>query len=182
MKLFVKTMLAVVVVAGLAPFTIIKGPDGDTLMKFSDLGLPNLPFKMPGFTMPDATSLVPSGNSGLQTEAELRAADENLKGKSIFYQWHDSEGNIQFTSEPPPDGVQYTVKGYDPDANVIPSVKLPANQNSDDSEPSADNKLQGGDTVNPYSADSIKKLFEDAKNIEKMLQQRYQEQENSLNQ
>jgi hypothetical protein len=37
------------------------------------------------------------------------------------------------------------------------------------------------DGVNPYSGDSIKKLFEDTRNIEKLLKQRFQNQESALN-
>lgn len=182
MKLFTKTIFATIVVGALAPFTVLKGPDGDTLMKFSDFGLPDLPVDLPGFQLPSVTTMAPSGKASLQTADELRAADENLQGKVIFYQWRDADGNIQFTSEPPPDGIDFTVKGYDPDANVIPSVKLPEAETESKDEPSAENKLQEGDSINPYDTDSIKKLFEDAKNIEKMLQQRYQEQSNALNQ
>ena len=163
------------------PFTILKGPDGNTLMKFSDFGLPDLPFELPGFTLPEVSTIAPSGETRLQTAEELRAADDNLKGKDIFYQWLDSDGNIQFTSEPPPDGVEYTVKGYDPDANVIPSVKLPAKKKTD-GEPSGGSELKGGESVNPYSSESIKKLFDDAKNIEKMLQQRFKDQSESIDQ
>ena len=180
MKLLGKTLLTVIVIAALAPFTVLKGPDGDTLMKFSDFGLPDLPVDLPGFQLPDVTTLAPSGKAGLQTADEFRAADESLKGKDIFYQWHDADGNIQFTSEPPPDGIEFTVKGYDPNANVIPAVDTTAVKNDSEAEPSAENKFEGGGSLNPYDADSIKKLFEDAKNIEKMLQQRYQEQSESL--
>lgn len=181
MKLFVKTMLALLVIAGLAPFTILKGPDGDTLARFSDFGMPDLPFRLPGFKLPEVSTISPAGEARLQTADEFHAVDENLQGKDIFYRWLDADGNIQFTSKPPVKGVEYTVKGYDPDANVIPAVKTPRNIESE-SKPSADKNIEQGETGNPYSADGIKKLFEDAKNIEKMLEQRYNEQNELLNQ
>jgi hypothetical protein len=36
--------------------------------------------------------------------------------------------------------------------------------------------------VNPYSGDHVKKMIEDTKNIEKLLSQRYKDQESALNQ
>jgi len=41
-------------------------------------------------------------------------------------------------------------------------------------------KLEG--LGNPYNPERIEKLFEDAKNVEKLLQQRLEEQEAALNQ
>ncbi len=176
MKLFVKAMFAVLVLAMLLPFTVLKGPDGRTLMSFSDIGLPDFSFDMPD--MPDVSS--GGGTATLQAGDTLTETDAGLQGKDIFYQWNDADGNIQFTTQPPPEGVPYTVKGYDPDANVIQSVKLP--------EPEAEKKSPSdklgsdGKIGNPYEQESIKKLIQDAKNVEKMLSERYQQQEELLNQ
>ena len=182
MKLFFKVILAVLVIGALLPFTILKDSNGYPLMKFSDIGLPDLPFELPGFQLPDVTTLSPSDKTNLQTADEIKAADDDLAGKDIFYQWFDAEGNIQFTSEPPPKGVNYTVKGYDPDANVIPSVSLPAEKSDSEDESSSEESLKDDKLTNPYAQDSIKKLFEDAKNIEKMLDQRFKDQGEVLNQ
>ena len=182
MKLLLKLILAVLVIGVLLPFTVLKDDNGQPMMKFSDFGLPDIPFNIPGFSLPDTTTLKPSGKSNLQTADELRAADDNLAGKVVFYQWRDSAGNIQFTGEPPPEGIEYTIKGYDPDANVIPSVKIPTKDKEADDDRSAAEKLKDGESINPYGEDTIKKLFEDAKKIEKMLNQRYQEQTESVNQ
>ncbi len=173
MKLFAKLMIAVLFIAMLLPFTVLKGKDGDTLMSFSDLSLPDI--SMPKLSMPD----LPGFSSSKEV---IPASDDDLSGKDIFYKWYDNEGNIQFTSEPPADGIEYTLKGFDPNANVIQSVKLsPSKSKADDS--TADQIKAPGpeDGVNPYSGDSIKKLFEDTRNIEKLLNQRFQDQESALN-
>ena len=112
---------------------------------------------------------------------DLAPSAGDLSGKDIFYQWYDAKGNVQFTSEPPPDGVEYTVKGFDPNANVIQAVEpLPA----EGDEPAAvsEAKPSDDDIGNPYSQEAIEKLFKDAQNIEKMLNERLKQQEAFANQ
>lgn len=167
MKLFAKLMLALLVIALLLPFTVLKNDSGKTLMSFSDFK-----FKMPDFSMPSFSAPSVSGSN-------------RVDGEDIFYKWHDSDGNVQFTTEPPPEGIEYTIKGYDPNTNVIQAVKLPEQdsgkspepgngKNKDDTEPSL--------TGSPYNPEKIEKLMEDAKNIEKLLNQRFQDQNSALNQ
>ncbi len=162
MKLFAKLLLVALVLALLLPFTLLKDDQGKTLMSFSNFSLPDMP------SFGGSSKLIPSSSS--------------LGGKVIFYRWYDADGNVQFTTEPPSDGIEYTVKGYDPNANVIQAVKIPA------AEPAVNEPASAGETANPlpltntYDAESIKKLFEDTKNIEKLLNQRYENQNSNLNQ
>ena len=173
MKLFAKTMIAVLFIAMLLPFTILKDDSGDTLMSLSDISLPD--FSIPDLSMPDMPKISDSDFSAPQ--------DENLSGKDIFYKWYDSDGNVQFTSEPPPDGVEYTRKGFDPDTNVIQAVNLPPKESGADESTPVQNKSTDPDEIgNPYSKESIKKLYEDTKNIEKLLKQRFQDQDPQINQ
>jgi hypothetical protein len=146
-------------------------------MSFSDISLPDI--SMPKLSMPDLPEF--SGSNEV-----IPASDDDLSGKDIFYKWYDNEGNIQFTSEPPPHGIEYTLKGFDPNANVIQAVKLsPSKAKTDDSTPDQiETPVKAHDPddgVNPYSGDSIKKLFEETRNIEKLLNQRFQDQESALN-
>jgi len=173
MKLFAKLMIAVLFIAMLLPFTILKDDSGNTLMSLSDISLPDL--SMPDFSMPDLPKI-----SGAKNSATL---DGDLSGKDVFYKWYDSNGNIQFTSEPPPQGIEYTLKGFDPDTNVIQAVKAPPKESgSDESTPVQNKSTDLEETGNPYSQESIKKLFEDTKNIEKLLQQRSQDHDSQINQ
>jgi hypothetical protein len=174
MKLFVKLMIAALFMAVLLPFTLLKGDDGDTLMSFSNFSLPDI--SMVNFSMPDLSGFFGS-------KKITPSSDDDLSGKDIFYKWYDSEGNIQFTTEPPPDGVEYKLKGFDPDANVIQAVKIPAKESTaEDPTPVQEKSAGPEDGVNPYSVDHIKKLFDDTKNIEKLLNQRAKDQESALNQ
>ena len=167
-------MIAVLFIAMLLPFTILKDESGNTLMSFSDLSLSSL--SMPEISLPEFTP-------GSSNKGSIAADDSDLSGKDIFYKWYDNEGNVQFTSEPPPEGVDYSLKGFDPNANVILSLELPADQKEKDgSEAKPVKAADAENDINPYSADSIKKLFEETRNIEKMLKQRLEDQESVINQ
>ena len=169
MKLFAKLMIAVLFIGMMLPFTILKGPDGKTLMSLSDIALPD-------FSMPK----MPNFSKAFKGSEPIPGDDSNLAGKDVFYQWYDAEGNLQFTSEPPAQGIEYTVKGFDPDTNVIQAIKAPPEQ--DEAETDEQKSAKADDFGNPYSGDSIKKLLDDAKNVEKLLNQRLKDQESALNQ
>lgn len=168
MKLFVKLMLTLVVLALLLPFTILKDDRGNTLMSFSDISMPD--FKMPDLPgVPSGKSLVPSVNGSA--------------GIDVFYKWHDAEGNVHFTTEPPTDGVDYTTKEFDPDANLIRAVEVPDPETTTEKPETAAQREVSSEHERPnlYDADQIKKLFDDTKNIEKLLQQRMDNQNSALN-
>jgi hypothetical protein len=173
MKLFAKLMIALLVLALLLPFTFLKDDKGDTLMSFSDFRLPD--FSLADFSLPDMP--------GFSSSKSKVSSDEDLAGKDLFYKWYDAEGNVQFTTEPPADGIEYTVKGFDPDANVIQAVKIPVSEAEvDDSKPDQSKNEPGESTENPYSLEKIKKLFEDTKNLKTLLNQRAQDQDSTINQ
>ena len=172
MKLLMKLMLVALVIALLLPFTLLKDRDGDTLMSFSDFELPS--FSMPNISMPDLPKFSDSN--------KITPGDDNdLSGKDIFYKWYDAGGQVQFTTEPPPKGTEYVLIGFDPDANVIKSVTLPPAEAESDAS-SAEKNSDPDASVNPYSGDSVKKLLEDTRKIEKLLNQRIQEQNEAINQ
>ena len=97
MRLFVKIIVTTLVLAGLLSFTQFKGKDGRPLMSLDSLKIPKL--ELPG--LPDTPG---------RTEQDR------------VYRWSDAEGVIHFTDTPRPSGVDYTVKAYDPNANLIQSV------------------------------------------------------------
>jgi hypothetical protein len=166
MKLFAKLLLAALVVAMLLPFTILRKDDGTTMLSFSDFKLPD--FSPPALPeLPKVDSITDSvGTSG---------------GQVTIYEWRDSEGNIQFTNEPPPQGVEFAIRQFDPNANVIQSVQLP----TEEPEPAASETQQpqapgAVEAPSPYSPESVKKLMDDAKNVEKLLNQRFQNQQTAI--
>jgi hypothetical protein len=174
MKLFAKLMLAGLVVAFLLPFTLLKDDQGKTLMSFSDFSLPD--FKMPSIKMPEMMSsdkLLPTTGGGSRED--------------VFYRWNDAKGNVHFTTEPPPDGIEYTMKGYNPDTNLIQAVAIPVEESVVESpppgsEPASENRSSAQDLDSPYNKDNIQKLFDDTRNLEQMFKERFNNQNSAVNQ
>ena len=176
MKLFMKLALAALVIAALLPFTLLKDEQGGTLMSFSSFRLSD--FKMSNFKMPDMPDM-PSSE-------QLAPSVDGHRSQDIVYRWSDSNGNIHFTTEPPAKGIQYTLKGYDPNANVIQAVKLPeieipAQSIATDATDSGEQNSEPG-IESAYNKDDILKLFGDSKNIQKLLNQRTDYQNSAINQ
>jgi len=167
MKLFAKLLLAALVLALLLPFTILKDDQGKTLMSFSS-------FSFPDMSLPDMPSF-----DGV---SKMTPSSSDIGGKSIFYKWYDAEGSVQFTTEPPADGIEYTVKGYDPNTNVIQAVEAPVAETVQDEPVTTGETASALPGTNAYDAESIKKLFEDTKNLEKLLNQRHENQNSTINQ
>jgi len=162
MKLFVKLLIAVLVIGILMPFTLLKGNDGKPLISFTDLKLPDI------FTIPE----------NIQS-----SVDESLDSKDIIYKWTDAGGHLQFSNSPPPVGVTYTVLDYDPNLNVIQAVAVRADEPEVALEIVPKKKTRSTEDISsPYSVEKIEKLFEDANNIEKLLNQRLTNQEAMIGQ
>ena len=171
MKLFSKMLIAVLVIALLLPFTLLKGKDGSAMLNVMDLNFPSV--SMPELSMPDFLSLDLPGLAGRIGNSD----DESLTGKDVIYKWTDANGNLQFSNNRPPEGVVYTLKGYDPNLNVIQAVETPATRPEAVPEFESKKKITSAkDIGSPYSIEKIENLFEDANNIENLLNQRMEHQ------
>ncbi len=159
MKLFAKLLIAALVLAVLLPFTLLKGKDGRPLMSFDSL-------KAPDISVPE-----------LPDSVKMPELESQPGGKDIVYQWRDENGMLHFTSDPPPAGMKYTVKGYDPNANLIQSIEPEPEVVADTSSAGPDQNQISLDVGNPYSPENVKKLVDDAKQIQKILNDRYKQQE-----
>jgi hypothetical protein len=156
MKLFVKLMIAAVVLAVLMPFTFLKGKDGNPLMSLDRL-------KAPELSMPQLAGDNISRGTGRE---------------DIIYQWRDADGEINFTSSPPPEGIQYTSKGYDPDTNLIQSISVKEEQSEILETPAAATQIKKpADIGNPYSPQNVEKLINDAQGVQQVLNDRLKQQE-----
>jgi hypothetical protein len=158
-------MLTMLVLAVLAPFTILKDNEGKTLMSFSDLGLPDL-------KMPDLPSM--SSNKFLTSSGGRGEV-------AVFYQWYDNQGTVQFTTTPPPHGIDYVVKEFNPDTNLIEAVNLPVEKSVSETSAISTAREPSLEIGSPYNPEDVKKLIEDAQSIEKKLQQRFEDQNSALN-
>ena len=162
MKLFMKLMLALLVLAILLPFTLLKNDQGRPLMSFSE-------FAVPDFKFPELGG-VPSGKS-------LLPSDQGPADFDRFYKWYDAEGELQFTTEPPPDGIKYTIKEVDPNLNLIQSVTLTAEEVVPQviTTPSAPGQpLTPQNLGDIYDKDSIQNLIDNARKVEQQLQLKIQ--------
>ena len=159
MGLFVKFLIVAMVIAVMLPFTVLKGKDGKPLMSLSDIKAPDL--------------AIPKLPSAIKTPTSIKGTE----GRDVVYKWKDKEGVTQFSSTPPPKGVEYTSKGYDPDLNLIQSVKVKTEQPEESADETKKQVKKPSDIGNPYSPKKIEKLFEDAKNVEKLLNDRMKQQE-----
>ena len=166
MNLFIKLLIAILVISLLLPFTFLKDKHGNPLLSIRDFNFPSL--TLPELSMPDFLS------SGMP---ELPGGVKGSDGKDMIYQWTDADGNVQFSNSQPPEGVVYTLKGYDPNLNVIQAVETQAAGSEEVSGSESKKKITSAkDIGSPYSVERIEKLFEDANNIEKLLNQRLNNQ------
>lgn len=129
MKLFVKFMMFLLVLALAGPF-LMKGPNGKPLLSFKDFDLPDL-------SLPTTP---PEELSGTGEEAWIAwskdkvvepkvyvidPTDPNQKPPQsrpgVFYRWKDKDGVWQFSNTPNPNTANIVVE-TDPNANVVQSL------------------------------------------------------------
>ena len=171
MNLFFKFLIVALVLAVLLPFTVLKGKDGRPLMSLGDLKAPELSLPQ----IPEATST--------DNAASKSVSMPSAEGKDIVYKWRDEKGELHFSSSPPPEGFEYTAKGYDPNTNLIQSLPVQSEATreigaAEQKGEIAVNEDAAEDEIgNPYSPEKVKKLMKDAKNIQKMLDDRFKQQE-----
>jgi hypothetical protein len=142
MKLILMLSGAALVIAAVLAFTILKGEDGKTLLSFPD-------FEVPEIDLADF-SLMSLPESWRSSSSELARAE------STIYKWTDIDGNLQFSNSPPPEGIEYTAKKYDPNENVIPAVSTDSNNDAG----------RDGNFGDIFSPGLIEKLFKDANNVD----------------
>jgi hypothetical protein len=108
MKLILMLLGAALVIAAVLSLTILKDEDGETLLSFSDIKIPE--FDLADFSL---TNL---------PEGWWSPGSKLPRAEITIYQWTDTEGKLQFSNSPPSEGIEYTVKKYNPNENVIPAV------------------------------------------------------------
>lgn len=152
-KIYYRTLLTIIVVACLMPF-VIKGRDGRPLMQLTDL-------KMPALAVPGKESIggmTDSFASSTQTE------------KVTVYRWQDDQGIWHFSDAENPSGQSEAVQvSLD---RTIPGT--PVNEASAQARPASRAEEMLAEPMPLLHAGEI---LEQARNVETVLQQRYQRQE-----
>jgi hypothetical protein len=110
-----------------------------------------------------------------------------IRDSNQIYKWIDIDGNLHFTSSPPAGNIKYTVKGYNPDQNLIQAVSVEpeVGQLVVDSvaKEKTEGKTRGTNKVgNPYSVKKVERLFKDAEGIESLLNNRLKQQQTIIGQ
>lgn len=128
----------------------------------------------------DPLSFMDSGFSGGASDyARLKAqAPKNLTNvvtdeKVQVYKWRDEHGVMQFSNIPPPTVSNAEKVELNPGSNVIKAVKIPEKQKTEE--------VAKTEAPNPYSIKGMKKVMNDAKGVEDMLQKRHEEQQKMMN-
>ena len=126
----------------------------------------------------DLTSLINGDSLSMdKLGAGLKKLKKGLPGGAeepvTVYKWTDKYGRMQFGNTPPPDAVGVEVMSVKQNNNIIDPIKVPP--------PVA--KSSGSSSFempNPYSPGGMKKVLDDAKGIEEMLQKRHEQQQKKI--
>ena len=72
----------------------------------------------------------PTVVSPLVDDTILERTVRDALGTTRVYKWRDTEGTVQITDEPPPEGTKFEILEYQNDANVVPSVPVRNTKNN----------------------------------------------------
>lgn len=174
-RLFFKSFLMLAIFIGAGAYVgYIKGVDvtdvAGKLFRFANLG--NL------------------GDLNVETlRIDSKTVEDNAQvlqaGKQRVYKWQDQSGQWHYTQIRPPAHARAVESiDVDPQTNVIAGYRSPEDQPAPVPEEVIDKAEEAATEVsemeNPYSPDTIKKLFEDAKQLQEKLGKRYEVQEQLL--
>ena len=93
--------------------------------------------------------------------------------KVQIYKWRDKNGIMQFSNTPPPTVTNAESVLVDPNNNLVKAIKIPEKE-----EPKEVVKTE---SPSPYSVKGMKKVMNDAKGVEALLQKRQEEQQKMMN-
>jgi uncharacterized protein DUF4124 len=164
LKFLFKISLPILILFGLGSYTnyLLTG-------KIPDI-VTNKPI-LADIKMPELTSTLSDKFSILKEKEPV--------ANTYLYKWRDTKGVIHYTNEKPPENIQnFESIKLSNDTNIVPTVsdneaarKKPAQQQA----PSTNLP------TNIYSPKGIKHLFEQAKDVQNLMNNQFTQQENSIN-
>lgn len=156
MRKIISMLVIILVIAGIAPF-ILPLKNGEPLLKWSDISIPNLP------ELPEIAILKGDTSTSVTT-----------------YKWRDAEAVLHFTDSPP-DGVSYQTITVDPNTNVIQSIRPSAPAQQTVSETTRRPAVPPAySPTTAYDPAKVSEILDSARNIDKILQQRKEQQDKLL--
>jgi len=117
-------------------------------------------------------------SKGVSEFKDLKAKVPNSLSSGVtdkkvqVYKWRDENGIMQFSNTPPPTGGAAEKIELNPNKNIVQAVKIPEKE-----EPKEVAKAQ---SPSPYSIKGMKKVMNDAKGVEALLQKRHEEQQKMM--
>ena len=97
-------------------------------------------------------------------------------GKETVYKWTDAQGKTHYSSSPPKDQPLAKKLEINPDVNLIQGVQ----SNTEKHETAPAQNQSAPITRNVYHPESVKKLMDDAKNVQKLLNERNEANQKAL--
>ena len=129
----------------------------------------------------DPMELLGAGLNGGASEFEKLKAKAPANMTSVVtdekvqvYKWRDKNGVMQFGNTPPPEVRNAEQVELNPNSNVVTAVKVPV----EEEKPVASTELV---QPAPYSVKGMKKVMDDARGVEQMLQQSHEQRSKALN-
>ena len=110
------------------------------------------------------------------TKDPITAADNAIdKNATQVYKWQDDDGAWHFSSEPPPKGIKGSVETYRNDVNITQAAALPVEPAPEPEEKAASDIPTTASPLLPITdPDRVKKLINDAKNVQNLVNDRQQ--------
>lgn len=153
MKFKIFSMLVILGVVSVMPM-IYMG-------KFDPLSFLESGFSMGGSEFTKLKAKAPKSLSNAVTDEKVQV-----------YKWRDEHGVMQFSNTPPPTGGAAEQVVLDPNSNLMQAVKVPE-------EKEVKQEVEA-ESPNPYSVKGMKKVVDDAKGVEQLLQQSHESQQQML--
>jgi len=150
-SLIIKAIIMIATFAGISQYMLYIVTG---INPFNDLNVPEISLKPP-------TLGKLSPNSSMQT----------------VYKWVDDNGVTQYTSELPPGHIQSQALELDPNRNIVQATEIP---DAEEEKPAIEKPPLALPNSPVYSPDTINTLVNDAKNVQTLLNERYEQQEKAL--
>lgn len=140
---------------------------------------------------PMAMLMAPFKGGGSATISRTQATDsprlregplDTLDSTTTVYRWKDTDGNVHFSNRLPEGASGVESLEIDPDANLILGVEPSPGAPSGRPGTASDVISPAGPEAvgNPYSADGVQKLIDQAKQVQELVNQRFKQQEEML--
>lgn len=164
-KIIFKVVTMLVVFMGLGSYGAYLS--GQPVPIFNSKNLANIKSTLNG--MVDS---VKPDNIAKTTKTAIKGEPEKL-----FFKWKTPDGQTHFGDKPSADALDIVViRGKDLRGNTVAATKIPEPEPEKESQASN----SGSSMPNPYSPEGVKEIMDKAKNVEKLMQDRVEQQEKMM--